>query len=88
MQVVEYSFILAGLALVVTGVVSFKAVAEVSNITKDLQKVVTAVSGKSREYGEVKAIDKAYENKPVIKEFKKETKPIPKNNDKPEDMIL
>jgi len=85
MQVVEYSFVLAGLALVVTGVVSFKAVSEVSKITKDLQRVVTAVSGKSREYGEIRAIDKAYDNKPT------EVKIAPKNTkikDKVEDMVL
>jgi hypothetical protein len=85
MPVVEYSFVLAGVALVVTGIVSFKAVSEVSKITKDLQRVVTAVSGKSREYGEIRAIDKAYDEKP------KEIKIAPKNpkvKDKPEDMVL
>lgn len=85
MSVVEYSFILTGVSVVAIGVVSFKAVSEVSKITKDLQRVVTAISGKSREYGEVRAIDKVYESVP---EKKKEIKVVAKNKDKQEDMVL
>lgn len=87
MSVVEYSFILIALTNIIAGVVCFKAIMEVSQITKDMQSVITAISGKSREYGEVRAIDKAYES-----EAKKEP---PKNrvvkkilDDSPEDMLL
>jgi hypothetical protein len=87
MSVVEYSFILIAITNTIAGVVCFKAIKEVSQITKDMQSVITAISGKSREYGEVKAIDKAYESEEKKEHDKgKVVKKI--LDDTPEDMLL
>jgi hypothetical protein len=84
-MLVEYSLILIGFNVLVMGIVCYMAVKAVTNNANELQKIITAVSGKSREYGEIKAIDKAYEDikvKPKVKQEKKE------EEDKLEDMLL
>ena len=79
----EYSVVIV--SLVVCGVVSYKALSESGKNLKEMQKVLTAISGKTREYGEVKAIDKAYEN-----DDKKEDQAKKEylEKDKAEDLVL
>lgn len=79
----EYSVVIV--SLVVCGVVSYKALSESGKNLKEMQKVLTAISGKTREYGEVKAIDKAYDNV-VKKDVKAKKEYLAK--DKAEDMVL
>lgn len=58
----EYSVIFLG-SLVCVCAVAMYSVKKVSQNAKDIQVLVTAISGKTKEYGEVKLIDRIDEKK-------------------------
>jgi len=80
---VEYNILFIG-CIVCVSAVSIYSVKKVSQNAKDMQVLMTAVSGKSKEYAEVKSVDKFYEDKPEPKKVvKKEEKKV-----KVEEMLL
>lgn len=78
----EYSMIFIG-SLICVCAVAMYSVKKVSQNAKDIQVLVTALSGKTKEYGEVKLIDKIGEktDKP------KAPKEIIKKTVREEDML-
>jgi len=83
-MMVEYSIGLAGIAIIMLGVVACTAIKESSKNTKELHKTLTAVAGKSKEYATIKAVDRISEKPTVIKKEEPKKEPI----DRKEDMFL